>query len=72
MSVERQVEADDEQPEVPLAQRLAQHSPGHLGEPVVERAEDREEDAAHDDVVEMRHHEIRVAELPIERRRRSA
>ena len=38
----RQVEADQEQPEVPAAERFAQHEPAHLGEPVVDRREDRE------------------------------
>src|SRR6266487_661181 len=41
---ERQVEADDQQPEVPAAQLLAQHPPSGLREPVVHRCEDIEED----------------------------
>ena len=43
--------------------------PDHLREPVVEGAEEREEDSADDHVVEVRDHEVRVAKLPVERRR---
>ncbi len=51
-----------------LPKRLVVHSSGHLREPIVEGPEEREENAAHDDVVEVRHHEIRIAELPVEGR----
>ena len=67
--VEGEMEADQEEPEVPLAQRLAQHAAGHLGIPVVEGGEDREEDGADQHVVEVRDDEIGVAELPVEGRR---
>ena len=58
--VERQVEADHEQPEVQLAQPLAQHPAGDFRVPVVERGEEREENAADDHVVEVRHDEVRA------------
>ena len=64
--IEREMEADQEKPKVPLAQRLVQHAAGHLGKPIVEGGEDREEDCAHQDIVEVRDHEIRSAELPVE------
>src|ERR1700688_2995690 len=48
---------------------LVVHPPGHLREPVVEGSENGEQDAADDHVVEVRDHEVRVAELPVERRR---
>ena len=41
---EAEVEADEHQPEVPLAEPLVEHPPGHLGEPDVEGAYDRETD----------------------------
>ena len=39
---EREVEADERQPEVQLAEALVVHAPGHLREPVVHPGEDRE------------------------------
>ena len=65
--VERQMKANKKQPEVQLAERFVIHLAGHFGEPVVERSEDAKENAAHDDVVKVRHHVVRVTELPIER-----
>ena len=67
--VEGQVEADDEKPEVQLAERLAVHLPRHLREPVVKGSKQREEDAADDYVVKMRDHEIRIPQVPVERGR---
>ena len=69
--IEREVEPDDEQHEVQLAQSLAVHLSRHLREPVVEGAEKREQDSADDDVVEVRHHKVGVSKLPIEGRRHS-
>ena len=66
--VEGEMEADEEQPEVPLAQLLAQHAAGDLRVPVVERGKEHEENGADQDVVEMGDDEIGVAELPVERR----
>src|SRR4030095_2724650 len=63
------MEADQKQHEVQPPQGFAVHLSRHLGEPVVKGAEDRKEDSAHDYVVEMSDHEIRVPKLPIERRR---
>ena len=66
---EGHVEADEEQPEGDLAQRLAHHPAGHLGEPVGERAEQREDRAADQHVVEVGDDEIGVVDLPVERHR---
>ena len=60
--VEGQMEADDEKPEMQLAERLVVHSSGHLREPVVEGAEESEENAADDHVVKMRDHEVRISQ----------
>ena len=52
-----------------LAEPLVQHAPGHLREPVVERAEQREHRAADQHVVEVRDDEERVVHLQVERHR---
>ena len=44
------------------------HPARELREPVIEAAEEREEDGAHDDIVKVRDDEVRIAQLPIERR----
>src|SRR5580698_10966728 len=62
------MEADYEEPEVPFSQRLVVHSPGNFREPVIEGGENAEENATHDYIVKVRHHVIRIAELPIQRR----
>src|SRR5207247_8402113 len=67
-AIERQVEADEEEPEVQPAERLAVHPSRNFREPVIEGGEYREEDCAHDDVVKVRDDEVRIPEVPIERR----
>ncbi len=67
--IESQVEADDEQPEMPLRERFVVHPAGHFGIPVVEGAEKRKKNCADDDVVEMRDHKVGAGELPVEGRR---
>ena len=52
-----------------LAEPLVEQPPGHLREPVVDRGEDGEQQAADQHVVEVRDDEVRVGELPVERRR---
>ena len=66
--VERQVKADQEKPEMPFAQTLAQHSASHFGIPVIERGEEREQNSPYDHIVKVRHDKIGQAKLPIERR----
>src|SRR5215472_7515701 len=65
--VKGEVEAYDEQPEVQLAERFVVHTSAHLRKPVVKRTEKCKENGADDDVMKVRDHEVRAAELPIER-----
>src|SRR3546814_11807964 len=67
---EGQVEADEEQPEVQLAQALVEHLARHLGPPEVEPGEHREHDGSEDHVVEVRHHEVGVGDMDVQRGRR--
>src|SRR5580658_6083402 len=64
-SVEGDVKTNEEEPEVPLAKRLAQHPPRHFGIPVVNRRKDVEDDGAHQNVVKMSDYKIRVVQLPV-------
>ena len=57
---EREVEAEQHQPEVKLADLLAQHRPDHLREPVVDAGEEAEDRAAEEHVVEVRDDEVGV------------
>src|SRR5260370_4298358 len=66
--IEGEVEPDQEQPKMPFAQGLVEHAPGYFRIPVVQSGEESEKDAAHDHAAELRHHHIRTAELPVERR----
>ena len=59
--IEGEMEANEEEPEMPLAELVAKHSAGHLRIPVVERGEDHEEDGADQHVVEVGDNEVRVA-----------
>src|SRR6266478_6222402 len=65
--IEGQMKADNEEPEMQPAERLAVHFSRHFRKPVIESAESREEDSAHDDVVEVRDHEVGIPKMPIER-----
>ena len=67
---EGDVEADEQQPELPFAETLAQPAPEHLGPPVEEAGEDREDHAAEQGVVEVRDDEVAVVHLPVDRKRR--
>ena len=63
------MEPDEREPEVHLAQPLVEHPAGHLREPEVHPAEHREHDRAEQHVVEVRHDEVRVRDVPVDRRR---
>src|SRR5208283_21835 len=65
---EGEIEAEDEQPEVPAAETLAQHPARDLWEPVVDRAEDREEEPSDQHEMEVRDDEVGIVELPVEGR----
>ena len=62
------VEADEQDPEVELAEALVEHPAGHLRPPEVEAGEHREHHGAEDDVVEVRDHEVGVGDVEVERR----
>jgi hypothetical protein len=62
------VEADEEQPEVDLAQRLVQHPTGQLRPPEVEPGEHRKHHRAEDHVVEVGDNEVGVRQLEVQRR----
>src|SRR5205085_8641053 len=64
------IESDEEKPERQRTEFLAVHTPAPLREPVVKSAEEREERAADQHVMQMRHDEVRVMKLPVERHRR--
>src|SRR6202046_5256845 len=68
--IKGQMKTNQKQPEMPLGQRLVVHPAAHFREPIIERAENREQNCADDHVVKMGHYKVRGAELPIERRRR--
>ena len=66
---ERQVEADEHEPEHPAAENVAARpsSARHLGEPVIDAADHREDVDADQHVVEVGDDEIGVGQLPVER-----
>src|SRR5580704_8366631 len=66
--VERHMETDQEQPEVPFTQAVAHHPTGYFGVPVVCRGKRAKDDDTQNHIVEMSDYKVRVAELPIERR----
>ena len=59
--------AQQRQPEVRLAQRLVEHAPGDLGEPVVDRGEHHQHRGNAHDHVEVRNHEIGIGERQVHR-----
>src|SRR5262249_48758532 len=59
--IKGQVIADEEQPEMQFADAFVQHSASHLRIPVIECAEDREQDRAHDYVMKVSNDKIRTA-----------
>ena len=67
---EGDVEGDQRQPEVQLAQVFVVHVAGPLRQPVVEAGEQREQRAGHQHVVEVRHHVVGVLQLDVDRRHR--
>ena len=62
-----EVEEDERRPEVPLAQALVVHAPGHLREPVVDAREDRHQRAAEEHVVDVGDDEVGRADVDVER-----
>src|SRR5581483_2480743 len=66
--IECEVKASDEEPEVEFAEPLAQLPASKFRVPVIKCGEERKQDSTDDYVVKVRHHKVRVAELPVKRR----
>ena len=64
---ERQVEADEEKPEVPEPETAVKHPSGHLREPEIQAAKKWKHRAADQDIVEVRDDEERVVHLQVHR-----
>ena len=64
---ERQARPEERQPERRDRPALVIHAAGHLRQPVVDPAEDREDRRAEDDEVEVRDDEVRVCRRLVER-----
>src|SRR5215813_5766622 len=60
------METDEEEGNMPEAERLVQHSPGSLREPVVDPTKDAKQHTADQHIVKMRYDEIGVGQMPIE------
>jgi len=65
MRDEDEVERDDRQPEVNLAERLVQHPPEHLREPEGHSREGPDDRDREERVVEVGEHEVRVVEVDV-------
>ena len=63
------VHADEEQPEIPFSQTLAQHPSGDLREPEIESAEQRAHCSAQQHIVKMGDDEVGIVRLQIKRDR---
>src|SRR5580658_4164265 len=65
--IERDMEANRKEPEMPFAERLVHQSPGGFGVPVIDACEDTEDNGTDQHIMKMCDHEIRVMELPVPR-----
>src|SRR5579872_6971337 len=63
---ESNVEADEEQPEMPLSQSRVRHSSGHLREPEIDTGEHRKESAGNQHIVKMSDHKVGIVYLQID------
>src|SRR6267154_3199974 len=66
--IKRQMEPDEEEPEVQFTERLVVHLSGHLRKPIIEGAKGREKNAAYDDVMKVSDDEVGIPKVPSERR----
>src|SRR5207245_8732868 len=64
------IDADEGEPEVPLAERLVHHAAEHLGEPEVRAGEDAEHRGNRHHEVEVGHNEVGGVQIGIDRRLR--
>src|SRR6266567_1878178 len=63
---ERDVDADERDPEMQLAERFVISVAGHFREPIVPAGEDREHGAEREHVMEMRHHVVGVLQQAVD------
>src|SRR5262245_62560343 len=68
LRVESKMKADEKEPEMPQAQFLVKHPPHRFWIPVVNGGKDGERKTTDQHVMKVRHHEVRVGQLPVERR----
>jgi hypothetical protein len=61
-----QVDADEEEPELPPCKPLVEHAPGDFREPVADGPQQRKDRAADQHVVQVRDNEIAVVHLQIQ------
>lgn len=61
------VETDKDKAEADTHQVLFEHTPRHLGPPIKETTEERHDGATHHRVVEVRHDEVRIVEVNVDR-----
>src|SRR5690348_16588652 len=61
-----EIEANKEQPEMPVTQRRVHHAAGDFRNPEVEPGKHREHCAADKNVMKMRHDKKRIVHLPID------
>src|SRR5260370_6347967 len=66
--VKRQMEANEKQPEMQFSERLVVHAPGYFRIPVIESSEQAEQNSAHNHIMKVSDNEVRISQLPIERR----
>lgn len=64
---ERQIESDKEEPKMPAAGNFVEHATGDFRHPVVEGGKERKNCGADQHVMEVRHDEIGVMDLNVER-----
>src|SRR5579884_1038005 len=67
---EGQVQTDEEEPELYVAQAFAQHPACHLGEPVVDGREDGKDATAEQHIVDVRNDKVGIRHLVVERHNR--
>src|ERR1044071_5512527 len=60
-----EIETDEKEPEVNLAQSFIHHAAGHFGNPVVQASKHRKYRATNQDIVKMRNDEVGVMNLYI-------
>src|SRR5215831_15700247 len=68
LRVESKMKADEEKPEMPETQFLVKHPAHRFWIPVVNSGKDGERKTTDQHVMKVRHHEVRVGQLPVERR----